>query len=366
MPPSEAPNDVIEPSGEPEVSPASKPDESPRTSGESGSAAPEPEPEPESGPRAVRGSRWVDYDTHELLEMIGELEDERRWARLREGFWIAILFHLALLSALTWLPKYVFKVPLVIDRNRAINQHKDFTYLDSPPEVLHPVQPKVKINPVPEKPPVIDKQTLEALNRATPPAPAPAPPPPAPVQPTQPVPPAPEAQVEAPRPAAVPARPNFAMGSQNPDDQLREDMRAAARNPGQGGAGNLGSGGLPRHPGAGSGGVEVLSDTQGVNFDSYIRHTVIETERTWDPLIPDEVNPPLNKSGLVQIRFKILPNGRVMEGSMVLEGRSGETAIDRSAWGAIQGSNFPPLPKEFHGPYLELRYLFLCNTDLPR
>jgi len=53
----------------------------------------------------------LDYDTHELLQMIGELEDERRWARLREGFWIAILFHLALLSSLTVIPKYVFKVP---------------------------------------------------------------------------------------------------------------------------------------------------------------------------------------------------------------------------------------------------------------
>ena len=41
--------------------------------------------EPESGLAVVRGSRWVDYDTHELLEMISELEDERRWARLREG-----------------------------------------------------------------------------------------------------------------------------------------------------------------------------------------------------------------------------------------------------------------------------------------
>jgi len=363
MPPSEAPNDVIEPSGEPEVSPASKPDESPRTSGESGSAAPEPEPEPEPGPRAVRGSRWVDYDTHELLEMIGELEDERRWARLREGFWIAILFHLALLSALTWLPKYVFKVPLVIDRNRAINQHKDFTYLDSPPEVLHPVQPKVKINPVPEKPPVIDKQTLEALNRATPPAPAPAPPPPAPAQPAPPVPPAPEAQVEAPHPAAVPARPNFAMGSQNPADQLRDAMRAAARNPGQGGAGNLGSGGLPRHPGAGSGGVEVLSDTQGVDFNSWLQRWHWETERTWDPLIPDEVNPPILKSGMVAIRFKVLPNGRLMDGSLVLEGRSGDTALDRAAWGALTGSNYPPLPRDFHGPYLELRAFFLYNME---
>jgi TonB family protein len=306
----------------------------------------------------------LDYDTHELLQMIGELEDERRWARLREGFWIAILFHLALLSALTWIPKYVFKVPQVIDKNATINQHKDFTYLDSPPELLHQPQPKVKITPVPVKPPVVDKQTLEALNRATPPAPAPAPTPapPAPVQPTQPIPPSPQPQLEAPHPAAVPARPNFAMGSQNPADQLRDAMRGA-RNPGPSGAGNLGSGGLMRHPGAGSGGVEILSPTEGVDFTNWLQRWHWETMRTWDPLIPDEVNAPINKSGQVLIRFKVLPNGRLMDGSMALEGSSGDTALDRAAWGALQGSNYPPLPKEFHGPYLELRALFMYNME---
>ena len=49
-----------------------------RTSLSRGEDAREPAP-------VVRGSRWIDYDTHELLEMISELEDERRWARLREG-----------------------------------------------------------------------------------------------------------------------------------------------------------------------------------------------------------------------------------------------------------------------------------------
>jgi predicted tellurium resistance membrane protein TerC len=74
----------------------------------------------------VRGSRWVDYDTHELLQMISELEDERRWARLREGVWIAILVHLALLSALTWIPKYVFKVPQVVDPDRRAQSAQGF------------------------------------------------------------------------------------------------------------------------------------------------------------------------------------------------------------------------------------------------
>jgi hypothetical protein len=131
-----------------------------------------------NGSPVVRGSRWIDYDTHELLEMISELEDERRWARLREGLWIAILVHLVLLSSLTWIPRYIFKVPPVIDPFEAIKQRKDdLKYLDLPPDLLKRVQPKTAVKPVPQKPPQIDKKTLEALNKAMPPQlpPTPAP-----------------------------------------------------------------------------------------------------------------------------------------------------------------------------------------------
>jgi outer membrane biosynthesis protein TonB len=342
MPTDEAPTQVNEPDDQAGV---------PSLSEEPGATGPDSP--------VVRGSRWLDYDTHALLQMITELEDERRWARLREGIWLAILFHLILISALTLLPKYVFKVPPVVDSTQAINQHKDFTYLDTPFQL--PQKPVVK--PAPLEHPLIDKQTLETMKRETPPPappPAAAPPVPAPVppQPSQPIPPAPQAQVEAPRPAAVPARPNFAMGSQNPADQLREAMKGAARNPG-----SPGSVPMPDvmrlHPNANMGGAQILSDTQGVDFNPYIRHIVIETERTWDPLAPDEVNPPINKRGQVLIRFKILPSGRLMDGSMKLDGSSGDVALDRAAWGALTGSNFPPLPRDFHGPYLELRFLFI-------
>ena len=311
----------------------------------------------------IRGSRWVDYDTHELLEMIGDLEDERRWARLREGVWIAILVHALLLSALTWLPQYVFKVPVVVDSSKAIQENKEFTYMDTPKW-----QPKVEVKPVPAPHPMIDKKTLEEMNKAAPPPPAPEPAPQqaAPAPPPLPNPPSQQSQVEAPRPAAVPARPNFAMNSQNPADALRDAMKGASRNPGMG-AGNLPSeGGLRMHPGAGSGGIEVLSDTQGVDFNGWLQRWHRETERTWDPLIPDEVNPPILKSGMVAIRFKVLPNGRLMDGSLVLEGRSGDVALDRAAWGALTGSNYPPLPRDFHGPYLELRAFFLYNMEEQR
>ncbi|MFZ0742998.1 MAG: energy transducer TonB [Terracidiphilus sp.] len=321
----------------------------------------------EPGRPVISTSRWIDYDTHELLDMIGELEDERRWARLREGIWLAILIHVLVLSAITWIPKYVFKVPPVIDPFDAIKQRKDLSYLDLPPDALRQLQPKVKIRPVPEKPPQIDKKTLEALNKATPPPlPAPEKQPdvhPSVQPPPPPIPPKSESQFEAPKPQAVPARPNFAMNSQSPADQLRDAMRNASRSRGSGASNLPSDGGLSMHPGAGSGGVQVLSDTQGVDFSSWLQRWHWETERTWDPLIPDEVNPPILKSGVVIIRFKVLPNGRLMDGSMQLEGRSGDTGLDRAAWGALTGSNYPPLPREFHGPYLELRAEFLYNME---
>jgi outer membrane biosynthesis protein TonB len=357
MPSSEAPSSTNEPKRPPETNPG--------TNSDGDRAARELEPDTESGPRSLRGSRWVDYDTHELLEMISELEDERRWARLREGLWIAILVHLALLSAVTWIPKYVFKVPQVIDPLDAIKNRPDLQYLDLPPDAIREAKPKVAIKPVPEKPAIMDKKTLEALNKATPP-PAPEPAPPEPVQPpapTQPIPPAPQSQIESPRPAAVPARPNFSMTQQNPADQLRQAMRNQ-QNGGQGSPGNLGAGGLARHPGAGSGGVEILSPQEGVDFSAWLQRWHWETEHTWDPLIPDEVNPPILKSGMVVIRFRVLPNGRLVEpNGVILEGRSGDSALDRAAWGALVGSNYPPLPREFHGPYLELRAYFLYNME---
>jgi hypothetical protein len=358
MPISEAQTDVNEPA-KPEL------------------GGPDPAQQPDGGPpNKLRGSRWVDYDTHELLEQISQLEDERRWARLREGIWLAVLFHILLLSAITWIPKYVFKVPQVIDPIDAIKNRKDLTYLDSLPDAIKELHPKVEIKPVAPKQTAVDKKTLEALNHPAPKPPAPVatptPPPPATtavqptpapslpvIQPNQPA----QAQLETPRPSAVPARPNFAMNSENPADQLREAMRNSAQHPGGGGTGNIGGGGLSKHPGAGTGQPEILSDTQGVDFRAWMQRWHHETQNTWDPLIPDEVNPPLLKSGLVVIRFKVLPNGRLMDDSVKLEGRSGDSALDRAAWGALTGSNYPPLPRDFHGPYLEIRAYFLYNMQ---
>ncbi len=357
MPTKEAPANVNEPNEQPQGSASPGPQKGSSKQESSVLVAEGPEP----APQVIRGNRWVDYDTHELLEMISELEDERRWARLREGVLWALLAHMALLALLFILPRYIL-VPPVVDKSSTIDKD-EFTYMDTPK-----FRPKLAPKPT-IKPPQIDKQTLEDMRKQTPPAPAPPPPQtqqqqPAltPPQPAAPPPPNPQSQLDAPRPPAVPARPNFAMNSPNPADELRKAMENAARSHGSGQTAGQGSKGLPMHPGAG-GGVQVLSDTQGVDFSDWLQRWHWETARTWDPLIPDEVNPPINKSGAVAIEFKVLPNGRLMPDSVHLVGRSGDTALDRAAWGALTGSNYPPLPRDFHGPYIELRAYFLYNME---
>jgi hypothetical protein len=48
---------------------------------------------------------------------------------------------------------------------------------------------------------------------------------------------------------------------------------------------------------------------------------------------------------------------------MMLEGRSGDVALDRAAWKAVADSEFPALPQEFHGPYTELRAKFVYGAQ---
>src|ERR1035437_4491664 len=158
MPTDQAPSDMNEPTGPEGANPTGTslvPD--------APAAGEQLRPAKSTSP-VVRGSRWGDYDTHELLQLITDLEDERRWARLREGFWLAILFHLALLSAVTWIPKYVFKAPLVVDRS-AIKQHNDFRYRDT--RLALPPKPVSKQLP---RRPLIDKEAREAVKREKPPA----------------------------------------------------------------------------------------------------------------------------------------------------------------------------------------------------
>jgi hypothetical protein len=140
-------------------------------------------------------------------------------------------------------------------------------------------------------------------------------------------------------------------------DLLRESGRSRA---GSGDAHDTVSTGKGGNVG---GGVQVLSDMQGVDFSDYLRRLKMDVYRNWIPLLPEETEPPLLKQGETYIRFTILPGGQI--GGMTLEGSSHDVAIDKAAWGSIVSEGqFPPLPKQFHGPNLELRFHYMVNKGI--
>jgi TonB family protein len=166
-------------------------------------------------------------------------------------------------------------------------------------------------------------------------------------------------QLEAPKPAPLPTNPSFNTGPATAGEAIRQAARDAAKNS-RGFAGDAGANAPGAHPPSSAGGAEILSDTMGVDFGPYMRRVIYDTERSWWPIIPEVARPPLNKQGKVMIRFKIFPDGSVK--NMILEGPSGDVSLDRAAWGGITGASpYPQLPKDFKGPFLELRFYFLYN-----
>ena len=334
-------------------------------------------PPPASPPRRPRrGTLDLDelrgLESFDLLHVIEDIEDDRSRALLREKIWIALILHLLFFWYLIYGPRYIQHIR-VVDPSTVLRQReKDMTVLNLPPDALKKLQtPHTRPAPSPPVQTHVDRKMLEQLRTARKiPAPAPPPPQPPPPQvaqeapklplpiqrPAQPLPQTPSEAVEAPKPA--PTQPNFNTGASTAGEAIRQAARQAA----QGGAyngGDMGNAPGPRGSNVG-GGAEILSDTLGVDFGPYMQRIIYDTKRAWYPIIPEEAQPPLNKQGKVLVRFKILPDGSVKE--MKLEGPSGDVSLDRAAWGGILGASpYPPLPKNFKGPFLELRFYFLYN-----
>lgn len=332
---------------------------------------------------AFRRSRYELLDHTDLLHVIDELEGSRNWASLREKLWIALILHMLVAWYLFYGPKYIYHVR-VVDPSVVMKQRqKELTFLDMPPDLIKPKKPSKPTNIISDKDrraetphPTLDQKTLqelEAMKRAGPPVPQPAPqptpqpqaapPPPqqqaeqrSPAPPAQPLPQNNQARLEAP---PVAPKPNFHADAGNPNEQIQQSMRQAMHGTGGQFGGDNGLGAPSQHPGD-QGGVDILSNTMGVDFGPYIQRIIWDTEQAWWPIIPESARPPLNKQGKVLIRFKIMPDGSVE--SMTLEGPSGDVALDRAAWAGITGASpYPPLPKQFKGPFLELRFYFLYN-----
>lgn len=108
------------------------------------------------------------------------------------------------------------------------------------------------------------------------------------------------------------------------------------------------------------GGIEILSDTMGVDFGPYMKRLRFTVQSHWNALIPEVALPPLSKSGTVTIELAVMKNGQVR--AMKLVKSSGDLRLDQAAWGGITDSiPLPTLPSEFKGDYLQLRCNFLYN-----
>jgi TonB family protein len=320
-------------------------------------------------------------EEHELIHLLDALDDERSRARFRESVYISIIIWLAIGWFVLYGPQVIFHQPRLINPADVLKQRdKELTFLDVPKDVGKQL-PKKPTNVISDKDrtqqtvkPTLDKKTLEqlqAMRKAGAPDTAPAPPAPQPQQaaPAQPAPqaqqqavqplpqhpPQQQAAVEAPAPA--PTRPNFSTQGMTAGDAIRQAAQQAAQNRGQGG--DYGANIPVAHQGMNTG-VDILSDTMGVDFNPYLKKIIREIYNTWLPLIPEEARPPLNKQGETLIRFTILPDGRI--GAMNIDASTQDQALDRAAWGSITGvGQFPPLPSQFHGPNLELRIHYLVN-----
>jgi len=367
----------------------------PRSVGPLGLSVEEPLPEslpaaPRSTPSsngsgsapAFRLNKYAGLDHTDLLHIIEEIEDKRSWVSLREKLWIALIIHMLVAWYLLYGPKYIYHVRVVDPSVIMKQRQKDLTFLDLPPDALKKIKPKPttvlsdKDRVAQTTHPTLDRKTLaelEAMRRAGPPTPAPAPQPAE--QPQAPAAPAPQqqAQQQTPTPPAQPLpmnnqarleappqapQPNFQASTGNPNEQLEQAMKQAMQGKGQYG-GDSGAGLPSQHPGM-NGAVDILSDTMGWDYGPYVQRVVWDTERAWWPIIPESARPPLDKQGKTFIRFRIQRDGSVTD--MHLEGPSGDVALDRAAWAGITGAApFPPIPTEFKGPFLELRFYFLYN-----
>jgi hypothetical protein len=119
-----------------------------------------------------------------------------------------------------------------------------------------------------------------------------------------------------------------------------------------------------------SGNIEILSDTQGVDFGPYLQRVLENVRKNWYNTIPESAQ---WKHGTVVIEFAITKDGGVTGMKMIhpdcgiirLKMDScGDAVLERAAWSGITASApFPPLLSGFRGQYLALRFRFFYNPN---
>jgi len=330
--------------------------------------------------------RWetVYRDLHSVPALVVQLQDDLSRSRRREAFWLSVIFHMTVIILLVnseRLEKYFPHRPVLIVQPNDWMRQKELTYLEQPPD-QQKISKRPDTNIISDKNRIathIDPKELQKIlesgrrgtagtstpqeQQAPQAAQAPA------VQQLQPQQSSPQKPPEETNPNATlrmpqtsRPKPSFSTAPLSAGSAIEQAARAALSSPGSVGEGGDYGLGQGRHAAGAIGPMDVLSDTMGVDFGPYLQRVLHDVRQNWYNIIPEAARPPLMKKGKVSIEFAILKDGRIA--GMQLTGTSGDVALDRAAWGGITGSSpFPPLPGEFRGDYLALRFHFYYNPD---
>jgi TonB family protein len=107
-------------------------------------------------------------------------------------------------------------------------------------------------------------------------------------------------------------------------------------------------------------GVAMLTPTDGVDFDSYLRRLVAGVKRNWYAVMPESAL--MGDKGIVVITFRINQDGTVPIPDPNLDRSSGKVPLDNAAMSSIRTSSpFEPLPPQYKRPFIELRFIFFYN-----
>jgi outer membrane biosynthesis protein TonB len=256
-----------------------------------------------------------------------------------------------------------------------------------PPGAYESSKPSTR--PTPRPPAVhVDPRVLKRVAPTPVPTPAPEKPkelPSAPVPQPHAVPPettAPTPKIDTPKPGlkletpdTPQPRPQLQLPQESARHSLQDSLRDATRDSGSGRLGVIAP--MPRpSPSQGGGGggggggqgtigntVEMLTPTEGVDFNDYLRRVVASVRRNWYAVMPESAQ--LGDQGRVALQFRIMRDGSVPTDEPTRVLPSGKEPLDRAAVSAIRSSNpFEPLPPAFKGPFIELRFYFLYNLPL--
>ena len=316
---------------------------------------------------------------HDFPTLLIQAQDDLARSRKREAFWMSLFAHALLLLLILHPPdfaKYWFKRSVMLVK--PVEHNRQLTFLDLPPDtqkVKRPDTDKIsdKNRIASTKQPQLNREELKKLldasragrpNPPTQPAqqqPQPqmaqaAPPQP---QPPQQQPPPPANQMAKLQSPPISPKSVFNQGPLSASRAIEQAANAAAATRGRY-AGDDGDLGLGQRQMKARMGPEILSDTMGVDFGPYLEIIKREVKRNWIPLIPESV---MFKKGVVALQFSIMKNGQVA-GLQYVNG-SGDVSLDRAAYGSITASDpFPPLPTEFTGPNLTLRFTYFYNLNI--